>query len=108
MTEKVPTANISYFSRFHGIREDHHWYQGRERWDAITFIPREDITFVGFGLYEIYPDGAPCSIGWHYTLEDENGTQISTCLPQEEEHDGQGAINHVIHFKFSTQEPIFV
>ena len=47
---------FKFFRRFRDSRSDG-WYIGRDRWDAVSFQPRQDIRVFGCGIFEPYPEG---------------------------------------------------
>jgi hypothetical protein len=68
-------VKIKKFKRFKEIRAGDSWYVGRERWDALAFIPKQNIKVFGIGLYEIHPDGGNFTLSYRYHLLDPNGTE---------------------------------
>jgi hypothetical protein len=67
-----------FFLRYQSIRSGDYWYVGRDRWDAIAFIPNKTIKVVGLGLYELHPNGGNFTFGWKYYLENPDGAEISS------------------------------
>ena len=47
---------------------------GRDRWDALIFIPSKPIKVFGIGIYEKHPSGGDFSIGYKYYVEEADGT----------------------------------
>lgn len=45
---------LKFFKRFRDVRGDG-WYIGRDRWDAVAFIPKRDVIIFGVGIFEPYP-----------------------------------------------------
>lgn len=50
------SSKPKYFKRFRDVRNDG-WYVGRDRWDAITLVPKKRVKIMGIGIFEAYPEG---------------------------------------------------
>lgn len=47
-------SSLKQWRRFKESRPNDSWYIGRERWDAIIFVPKKDVKIYGIGVYEKY------------------------------------------------------
>ena len=68
----INTKKLKFYKRFRDIREGDSWYVGRDRWDAITFIPNKPITVYGIGLFEKHPNGGEFQIGYKFYILNSN------------------------------------
>jgi hypothetical protein len=46
-------GRIRVFKRFRDVKNDG-WYIGRDRWDAVTFIPTRNVVIRGVLIFEPY------------------------------------------------------
>jgi len=89
----ISSGPLRFFKRFRDSRGDG-WYIGRDRWDAVTFIPKRDVRILGVGIFEPYPAARKdFKYGYKYVLKDTDDTEIETssvfeddvqCPPAEE------------------------
>ena len=93
---------IKFFRRFRDFRVGDSWYVGRDRWDALVFIPSKGIRVFGIGLFEVHPDGGPFTMGYKYHIEDISGNNIySSPFCEEEVAPLPGEVtDHIIQYKF--------
>lgn len=97
-----------FFKRFRDIREGDHWYVGKDRWDAMCFIPNQAIRVIGMGIYELHPTGGSFLLGWKYILENEGGIEIETSPIYEEFVEDYECHQHVIKHRFTSIKGINV
>jgi len=69
----VPSADqessvTKSYKRFRDFKVSDYWYVGRDRWDAIMFIPNKPIRVMGFGIFEVHPSGGPFAMGYKYVI----------------------------------------
>lgn len=69
-------SRIKMYKRFRDFKQADYWYVGRDRWDAIMFIPTKRIKVVGLLLFEVHPNGGPFTMGFKYCIQDENGNEV--------------------------------
>lgn len=104
--------DVKFFKRFRDTRLGDSWYVGRDRWDAIVFIPKEDCWVFGIGIFEMYPNGHNFTMGYVYHIEDKNGNLIESSQiheePIEESADPQThIIKHELH-AFKEMKGLFI
>ena len=89
LSEKVENiasfSSVRWYRRFREIRGDG-WYIGRDRWDAVTFIPNRDVKIFGIGIFEPYPQQRrDFKYGYKYVIKDAADADVFTSEVFEEE-----------------------
>lgn len=76
---------IRFYDRYKAIKDDG-WYIGRDRWDAIIFIPNREVRIFGVGIFEPYPQSSRTfKYGYKYIIKDAQDADIVTSEVFEEE-----------------------
>jgi hypothetical protein len=72
------STQLRFFKRFRDVRGDG-WYIGKDRWDAVTYIPKRDVRVFGVGIFEPYPQARKdFKYGYKYVLKDADDSEVET------------------------------
>jgi hypothetical protein len=99
---------LRYFHRFPATHEGDYWYQGRNKWDGVCFIPKKTIKVYGFTSFEFYNDNERFVYGVKYKIDDPRGNEVVDTQEWEAEDDGTIAKDKMFTLMFTDREPILV
>jgi len=99
---------LRFFKRFLDVRGDG-WYIGKDRWDAVTFIPKRDVIVFGAGIFEPYPASRKdFKYGYKWVIKDSNDVDVETSAVFEDEivcPPAEEFVDHIMKHKFVNGPP---